>query len=101
MVDVLERIKKLKEERGWSTYRLAEEASLTQSALTNMFSRKTLPNLTSLDLMCEAFGITLSEFFDDKKETADEARLLSSFRELNSEDRNTLIAIADVFKNKK
>ena len=101
MIDVLDRINQLKNERGWSNYRLAEEASLTQSALTNMFTRRTLPNLTSLNLICEAFGITLSEFFDEEKETMDEARLLSSFRQLSIEDKNTLIAISEVLKNKK
>ena len=39
--------------------------------------------------------------FRRKKETVGEARLLSSFRQLSIEDKNTLIAISEVLKNKK
>ncbi|MEG9430211.1 MAG: helix-turn-helix transcriptional regulator, partial [Christensenellaceae bacterium] len=65
MIDVLERILELKNERGWSLYKLADEAMLTQSTLSNMFTRKTMPSLYTLNQICEAFGITMSEFFND------------------------------------
>ncbi|MEG9430655.1 MAG: helix-turn-helix transcriptional regulator, partial [Christensenellaceae bacterium] len=65
MMDVLERINALRKERGWSIYRLADEAMLTQSTLSNMFTRKTMPSLYTLNQICEAFGITMSEFFND------------------------------------
>lgn len=58
-MDILERIKSLQNERGWTNYQLAQEAAMTQSTLTNMFTRKTLPSLTTLIAICEAFEITL------------------------------------------
>lgn len=102
MIDVLERILELKNERGWSLYKLADEAGLPQSTVANMFPRKTLPSLYTLSQICEAFGITMSEFFNDGVEVSEETRLLSIFRELDEKDRRTILSIAEVLrKNEK
>lgn len=102
MMDVLERINALRKERGWSIYRLADEAMLTQSTLSNMFTRKTMPSLYTLSQICEAFGITMSEFFNDGVEVSEETRLLSIFRELDEKDRRTILSLAEVLrKNEK
>lgn len=42
-MDVLERIKQYMEEREWSDYKLAKEANLSTSTVTNIFSRNTAP----------------------------------------------------------
>lgn len=93
MIDVLEKITQLRKQRGWTIYRLAEESELSQSALSNMFSRKNLPNLTSLNLICNAFGITLSEFFSETPEN-NENEILSIYRRLKASDKKTLTAFA-------
>lgn len=94
MIDVLEKILQLKNERGWSLYKLADEAGLPQSTVANMFPRKTLPSLYTLSQICEAFGITMSEFFNEGVEVSEETRLLSSFRALNEKDRKTVLALS-------
>lgn len=94
MIDVLERINELRRERGWTIYKLAEEAMVAQSTMSNMFTRKTLPSLYTLSQICEAFNITMSEFFDDGVEVSEETRLLSSFRALNEKDRKTVLALS-------
>ena len=102
MIDVLERINELRRERGWTIYKLAEEAMVAQSTMSNMFTRKTLPSLYTLNQICEAFGITMSEFFNDGVEVSEETRLLSVFRELDGKDRRTILSIAEVLrKNEK
>lgn len=98
MIDVLEKILKLKNERGWSLYKLADEAGLPQSTVANMFPRKTLPSLYTLNQICEAFGITLSEFFDDGVIVSDETRILSVFRGLTEKDRKTVLALAEYLR---
>ena len=71
-MDVLKKINKLRIDRGWSVYRLSEEAGLAQSTIINMFNRETLPSLTTLESICSAFGISLSDFFaEDTSETND------------------------------
>jgi len=60
-----ERIKLLMKEKGWTEYRLAKEANLSQSTIANIFKRNTVPNIITLEAICRAFGITLAQFFAD------------------------------------
>ena len=56
------------EERDWSDYKLAKEANLSTSTVTNIFSRNTTPTLPTLEAICRAFGITLAQFFTEDEE---------------------------------
>lgn len=67
-MDAQKRIKQLMEERGWTDYRLAKEAKLSHSTVTNMFNRNNGPTLPTLESVCEAFGITLAQLFSDADE---------------------------------
>ena len=58
-MDVIKRITELTSERGWSTYRLAQKSGLSAST----YRRNTVPSLSTLEALCDAFGITLSQFF--------------------------------------
>ena len=64
-MDTNERLKKLMNERQWSEYRLAKEAGLSQSTIANLFKRNTVPSISTLETICNGFGITLSQFFCD------------------------------------
>ena len=64
-MDVLVRLQKLLESRGWTEYRLSKECGLSQSTIGNIFRRNTMPSLDSLEKICSSFGITLSQFFAD------------------------------------
>ena len=61
-MDVLERLRKLLQERGWSEYRLAQVSGLNESTISNIYRRNTLPTIPTLEAICKAFGITLSQF---------------------------------------
>ncbi len=98
MIDVLERINELRRERGWTIYKLAEEAMVAQSTMSNMFTRKTLPSLYTLSQICEAFNITMSEFFNDNIAVDEETRLLASFRKLDEKDRKTVLALSEYLR---
>ena len=64
-MDMLNRITKLKEERGWSSYKLAKMANIPQSTLSNLYNRKNHPTIDTLKAICKAFGITLTQFFSE------------------------------------
>lgn len=68
-MDILKRINQLRINKNWSVYRLSIEAGLPQSTITNMFSRETLPSIITLQSICNALGITLSDFFKEEKES--------------------------------
>mgnify|MGYP002383622769 CR=1 FL=1 len=61
-MDIQKRIKDLMEERGWTDYRLAMESGLSHSTVSNMFKRNNAPTIPTLEAICKAFGITLSQF---------------------------------------
>lgn len=90
-MDVLERIKELCLSNGWTIYKLAEEAELTGSTLSNMFSRKTLPSLNTLMAICKAFNITPSQFFDKDGVmmtlSEEEQFFIQTLRGLNKSDK--------------
>ena len=62
-MDVIKKIKDLAEEQGWTEYRLVKESSIAASTISNIFHRNTLPNIITLESICNTFGITLSQFF--------------------------------------
>ena len=72
----LEKIDKLRIERGWTINNLAMEALLTQSTINNLYSRKSEPKLSTLTATCNAFDITLSEFFREEEEQEEEGYLI-------------------------
>ena len=62
-MDVHAKLKQLMKNRGWSEYRLSKECGLSESTLANIFKRGTMPSISTLETICDAFGITLSQFF--------------------------------------
>ena len=61
--EVLGRVDELCAERGWSHYTLAKESKMATSSVYNMFKRKTIPKVETLEKVCDGFQITLGEFF--------------------------------------
>ena len=62
-MDIIKRITELTNERGWSTYKLAQKSGLSSSTIANIYRSHTVPSLSTLEIICDAFGITLSQFF--------------------------------------
>lgn len=89
-MEVLEKIEKLRKEKGWSVNFLALESGLTQSTLNNLYSRNTEPKISTLRAICNAFGITLSDFF---KEEDNEDELIRRVKSLSQENKKALLQI--------
>ena len=94
---VLKRVTELREERNWSLYRLAKEADISYSTLSNTYHRNNDPSVSTLMRICEGFGITLAEFFDEegtmpKQLTVSDQQLLTDFHRLPRSDKNLVTA---------
>lgn len=97
-MDAQKRIRELMEERGWSDYRLAKEANLSHSTVTNMFNRNNAPTLPTLEAVCCAFGITLAQFFAENEEslmTKEQQILFSKWSTLTDEQKQILLSLMD------
>lgn len=62
---VLNKLNELCIKEGWSHYELAKRANIPQSTLSNLFSRTNQPTISTLMKLCDAFNITMSQFFAD------------------------------------
>ena len=96
VVDVLDRIRSLSEERGFTQYKLSELSGVPQSTIYNMFKRRTMPKLDNLDKKCVALDISMSDFFsahskpaEDGYITEDEQQLLWISRNLPKKNHGT------------
>ena len=93
-MDILEKIEKLRIEKGWSQYKLALESGLTQSTLSNMYARKTLPSISTLNNICDALNITLAQFFcegeSDLLLLPEEIALVQNYRNLSIKQRQAI-----------
>lgn len=68
-MDVIKRIDMLMKERNWSDYKLSAESGLSSSTIANIHRRNTVPSISTLESICSAFGITLSQFFTEDSHT--------------------------------
>jgi transcriptional regulator with XRE-family HTH domain len=96
-MDILNKIKKLQNERGWSESRLAEEAGLTPSTVSSLYKRNNLPTIPTLQALCAAFGITVAQFFagnDAPPDLSDEqAALLEHWNTLTDAQKEALLRL--------
>ena len=95
-MDINKKIEELRFQRGWSMYELAQEAGITQSTLSSMIKRGNPPKIDTLYCICEAFGITLAQFFMEDEEqleilSYDEKRLVSFYRRLSDGKKQALL----------
>ena len=61
-MDILGKIRRLQEERGWSENHLAEQAHLSQSTINSLYRKGNVPTIPTLEAICRAFGMTISQF---------------------------------------
>lgn len=96
-MDINKKIETLRFQRGWSVYELAQESGITQSTLSSLNKRGNPPKLDTLECICEAFGITLAQFFmeDEEQEmlSANERELIDLYRRLTPEKQRALIEL--------
>lgn len=95
-MDILKKINRLRLERDWSIYRLSVESGISQSTLTNMFNRETLPSITTLECICNAFGISMSDFFKEATATESfdtEQELVDLYRASSDEVKASIMTL--------
>ena len=100
-MDILNRISQLKEERGWSNYRLAKEAGISEGSLNNLFRLNHQPTMPTLEAICNGLGISMSHFFADDGEAivldSEQKEMLDAWNKLSKEQRVALLALMKVF----
>ncbi|HIT05124.1 MAG TPA: helix-turn-helix transcriptional regulator [Candidatus Scybalocola faecipullorum] len=96
-MDIVSKLRKLCSERGWTEYRLAKESHIAQSTISNLIHRGNSPTILTIEKICQAFGITVSEFFDDGSDILindNTKRLVKIYDQLNDTQKESLLIYA-------
>ncbi|MCD7735427.1 MAG: helix-turn-helix transcriptional regulator [Lachnospiraceae bacterium] len=94
------RIKELCEKRHMTRYRLAQLSGVASINITRYIEGRRIPAVSTLEKLCDGFGISMSCFFEDVGYQADPAltdeqnELLEAMDALDEDGRRNLIAYA-------
>lgn len=103
-MNVTEHIEALMKERGWTAYRLGKETGLSQSTLAHIFRRDSAPTIATLEIICQAFDISLSQFFSEGNAaslTEEQAKLLSAWTTLSKDQKQMLWVMIETFQSQR
>lgn len=101
-MDTKGRIREMMNDRRWSDYKLAQNAGLSQSTISNLFTRNNDPTISTLSSICDAFGITLSQFFSEGPivELTDEQYVLfKQWNALNDRQKKVVFELISTYIN--
>ena len=83
-------------------YELAKRAGMTQSSISNLMSRGTVPTLGTLEKICKGFGITLAQFFTEEGKFPDlseeQQEMLNAWETLSTKEKAALMKILESIK---
>lgn len=99
MIDVLTIITEYREARGWTEYQLAEQSGLPQSTISSWYRKGMIPTIPSLEKVCNAFGITLSQLFagdeDSISLTPSQKKLMEAWARLTEEQQAAVFQLIE------
>lgn len=95
-MNVLDKIIELRNAKGWSEYQLAVESGMAQSTISSWYRKNMTPSIPSLEKICHAFGLSLSQFFlENNTETVllspKQIELINAANKLTPEQLDSLI----------
>lgn len=99
-MDILEKIRKLRLERNWTEYQLAENSGLPQSTISSWYRKNMQPSISSLEKICDAFNINLSQFFTDTPTmelTEQQQKILREINRLSKNQQEKLLQFLKSF----
>ena len=86
---IRDRITQLRLQKGVSEYKMSYDLGHSRSYIYNISSGKSLPPMEEFLHICEYFGVTPAQFFDDSSENP--AMLQSAIEELRKLDDDDLM----------
>lgn len=103
---IAETVKRLRKEKGWTQYRLAMEAHLSQQAVSFIEQKRNEPSADTIRALAKALGVSQSELLGEEfllsehKLTMREYSLISEYRQLNPAGQKEVNQITAYFRTK-
>lgn len=101
---IADRITELRLKKNVSEYRMSLDLGHSNSYIRSISSGKALPSMSEFLYICDYFGITPKEFFDEDLRNPEQVEhLMMLTREMTENDVAVLINLAErlVFRDKK
>ena len=99
MKDILSAISAYRESCGWTEYQLAERSGLPQSTISSWYRKNMIPTVASLEKICTAFGITLSQLFAEGDSpislTDSQKKLLECWAKLTADQQDAILTLIE------
>lgn len=96
-MNILDRITALREMRNWTNWKLSQESGVDQSTISAWYKKGRSPSVSSLEKICEAFGITMSQFFSNDNRTveltSDQREMLECWSALSTKQKQVVLAL--------
>ena len=103
-MNIVQKIDELRVKRGWTFYKLSQESGLTQQTFTKWMEGNTIPTIPALQAVCDAYGITLANFFaeNDMVEVTSETKtVLNNWNYLTPKEKESIKLIIDNYLTRK
>ena len=98
---IADRITELRLKKNVSEYRMSLDLGHSNSYIRSITSGKALPSMTEFLYICEYFGITPKEFFDDGMKNPEQVgKLYSLSKNMSDDDLAVLVNMAERLCNK-
>lgn len=101
MINIVDRVNELLAQKGWTGYELSKQTGISTNAIYDWSKTGATPSLANIVKICEAFGITLSQFFCRSEAyslTEDENRILQEWFALSDIEKEAIMHMIDTFK---
>lgn len=99
---IAKRINELCEMQGISKYQLAKQSGISESSISNLINRHSDPQCSTINKICDGFGITMSQFFLNNEKrcdlTAEQQNILNLWDTLESNDKKLVEAYIEGIK---
>lgn len=99
-MQVGEKLKMLREDRGMSMYRLTQLTGISGHHIKGIENGTRQPTIETLSKLVAALGSSLVEIFNDNEEcsylTDDERRLIENYRMMSDEKSEALLNMSEV-----
>ena len=93
---IADKITSLCEKRDISKYRLSQLSGISQSSLGRIMAQENLPSLITLEKICTALGVTLSQFFQEGNSenlTEEQKEVLGIWNDLSTNEQETVMSM--------
>lgn len=98
--EIVDSLIKLRNNKNWTNYKIAIESDLPASTISNIFNKRSMPQLDTLLAICKGFDITPAYLFNEKTKneslTDDENEIINLWEKLDAKSKEMIKNIINI-----